>query len=93
MKAKIVNANRSRKRRSQRQTRLWKVWRRRRQRLKQRLDKHQREPHDGLSGEQPVLQGSNVDCEMGERQTGTAYGGVAVMHQLVRELGLAQAIS
>jgi hypothetical protein len=29
---------------------------------------------------------------MGERQCGTAYGGVAVVHQLVRELGLAQTI-
>lgn len=29
---------------------------------------------------------------MGERQCGTAYGGVAVMHQLVRELQLAEAI-
>ena len=39
-----------------------------------------------------MLQVANVQCVMGERQCGTAYGGVAVMHQLVRELQLAEAI-
>lgn len=92
MKAKVGSSNRSRKRRSPRQARLWQEWRRRQQRIKRRLDKHQREPGDGLEGERPVLQGGNVRFEMGARHTGTAYGGVAVMHQLVRELGLAQAI-
>lgn len=92
MKAKVGQSSRSRKHRSRRQAAWRKEWQRRRRRLKRRLDKHQRESNDGLSGEEPVLQGSNVHCEMGQRQCGTAYGGVAVMHQLVRELGLAQAI-
>ncbi|MCB9923039.1 MAG: IS1380 family transposase [Planctomycetaceae bacterium] len=69
-----------------------KQWQRRQRRIARRLDKQHREPNDGLSGERPVLQGANVQCVMGERQCGTAYGGVAVMHQLVRELQLAEAI-
>jgi len=92
VKTKIGRQSRSRKHQSRRQAAWRKEWRRRQQRLKQRLDKHHREEGDGLSGERPVLQGSNVRCEMGERHCGTAYGGVAVIHQLVRELGLAQAI-
>jgi hypothetical protein len=39
-----------------------------------------------------VLQGANVQVEMGARHVGTANVGVAVMHQLVRELDLPQAI-
>lgn len=92
MKAKIGSATVSRKHRSRQQARWRREWQRRQRRLEQRLDKHHREPNDGLSGERPVLQGSNVRCEMGERHCGTAYGGVVVVHQLVRELGLAQAI-
>ena len=92
VKAKVGNSNCSRKRRSPRQARLWQEWRRRRQRIQRRLDQHQREPGAGFEGQRPVLQGGNVRVEMGARHTGTAYGGVAVMHQLVRELGLSQAI-
>jgi hypothetical protein len=92
VKTTIGKTSRSHKHRSRRQAQWRREWQRRHRRLQQRLDKHHREPDDGLSGEQPVLQGSNVRCEMGERQCGTAYGGVAVVHQLVRELGLAQAI-
>lgn len=84
VKARIGQATRSRKHRSRRQAQWRKEWQRRQRRIAQRLDKHHREPNDGLSGEQPVLQGANVRCEMGERQCGTAYGGVAVVHQLVR---------
>jgi hypothetical protein len=92
VKIRIGSASRSRKHRSKRRTAWLKEWRRRQRRIQQRLDKHHRETNDGLSGEQPVMQGSNVHCVMGERHTGTAYGGVAVIHQLVRELGLAPAI-
>jgi hypothetical protein len=92
VKAKIGKTIGSRKHRSRRQAAWRREWQRRQRRLERRLDKHHRDANDGLSGEHPVLQGSNVRCEMGERQCGTAYGGVAVVHQLVRELGLAQAI-
>jgi len=92
VKTKIGPTSRSRKHRSKGQAAWRKEWRKRQRRIRQRLDKEHREPDDGLSGEQPVMQGGNVDCVMGERHTGTAYGGVAVMHQLVRELGLAEAI-
>lgn len=92
MKTKIRNANRSRKHRRKLEPAWRKEWEVRQRRIRQRLDKHHRQPDDGLSGERPVLQGSNVQCVMGERHVGTAYGGVAVMHQLVRELGLAEAI-
>ena len=92
MKSKIGSAAGSGKQRSRRQMAWRKQWQQRQRRIAQRLDKHHREPDDGLSGEQPVLQGGNVQCVMGERQCGTAYGGVAVMQQLVRELQLAEAI-
>lgn len=92
MKAKIRHANRSRKHHSSRQARWQTEWNVRQRRIQIRLDKHDREPEDGLCGEEPVLQGSNVKFAMSERHNGTAYGGVAVVHQLVRELGLAQAI-
>jgi hypothetical protein len=89
---RIRPAARSRKHGSRRQQTWRKQWQRRQRRIAQRLDKQHREPDDGLSGERPVLQGANVQCVMGERQCGTAYGGVAVMHQVVRELQLAEAI-
>ena len=92
MKTRLQNRIGSGKRGPSRQSRWFHEWNRRQQRIQRRLDKEHREPNDGLSGEQPVMQGSNVQCEMAERLTGTAYGGVAVMHQFVRELGLAQAI-
>lgn len=92
VKSKIGPVVGSCKQRPCRQNGWRKQWQQRQGRIAQRLDKHHREPDDGLSGEQPVLQGANVQCVMGERQCGTAYGGVAVMHQLVRELQLAEAI-
>jgi hypothetical protein len=92
VKAKIRKKSLSGKHRSRHESAWQREWQRRQRRLEQRLDKHQRGPHDGLSSEAPVLQGSNVRCELGERQCGTAYGGVAVVHQLVRQLGLAEAI-
>ena len=92
MTPKIRPAAAARKHGSRRQQAWRKQRRPRPRRIAQRLDKQHREPDDGLSGEQPVLQGANVQCVMGERQCGTAYGGVAVMHQLVRELQLAEAL-
>lgn len=92
VKAKVGQSARFRKRPS-RAGSLWRQqWQRRKRRIDQRLDKHRRQADDDLNGDEPVLQGSNVRCEMGERHCGTAYGGVAVVHQLVRELGLAEAI-
>ena len=41
---------------------------------------------------EPVFAGGNTHYEMGERQRGLAYGGIGLMQQLVRELGLAEAI-
>jgi hypothetical protein len=89
---KVQKTTAPRKRRSRQQATWRKQWQRRQRRIAQRLDKHHREADDGLSGERPVLQGGNVQCEMADRQCGTAYGGVAVVHQLVRELELAEAI-
>jgi len=37
---------------------------------------------------EPVLRGANVQYEMGGRQAGAAYGGVAAIHEMVRRLGL-----
>lgn len=92
VKARIQPAVGSHKHRSRRKAAWREQWRRRQRRILQRLDKNHREADDGLDGERPVLQGANVRCEIGERQCGTAYGGVTVVHQLVRELGLAEAI-
>jgi hypothetical protein len=92
VKGNVRQASRSCKQPSKRQAQWRKEWQRRQRRIRQRLDKHHRESDDGLSGERPVMQGANVQCMMGERHTGTAYGGMAVMHQLVQKLGLAQAI-
>ncbi len=89
MKAKVGNSRRAGKRRSAHQARLREDWRRRWERIKRGLDKQSREATYELLGERPVLQGANVRFAMAARHTGTAYGGVAVMHPLVRELGLA----
>ncbi len=89
MNTKVPRRNGSRKPRIESTTRWSRAWGKRAQRIQRRLDKQYREEGDGLSGEQPVLQGGNVRFEFSERHVGTAYGGVAVMHQLVRELGLA----
>lgn len=60
----------------------------RKQRLDQRLDKHNFP--DDLS--QPMFRGGNLHVELAERSVGTAYGGLALVQRLVRELGLAQSI-
>ena len=92
MNTKVTTRSGSRKSQIKPTTRWRRAWNQRSQRIQRRLDKQQREDGDGLSGEQPVLQGGNVRCEFSERHCGTAYGGVAIMHQLVRELGLAEEI-
>jgi hypothetical protein len=60
----------------------------RKQRLDQRLDKFNF-PED-LS--QPMMRGGNLHFDLAGRAIGTAYGGLALMQQLVRDLGLAEAI-
>lgn len=60
----------------------------RKRRLAKRLDRH-RYPQD-LS--QPVLRGRSVHYDLAGRTVATAYGGIGLMQQLVRDLGLAEAI-
>lgn len=92
MSSKVAGSRSRGKQVSRRQSQLQKQWRRREQRIRQRLDKHAQPDAVEDSVDRPVLQGSNLHCSMSERYCGTAYGGVAVIHQLVRELGLAQRI-
>jgi hypothetical protein len=60
----------------------------RKRRLQQRLDKDHYP--DDLS--RPMVRGSVPQFELAGRASGTAYGGIGLIHQLVRELGLAEAI-
>ena len=60
----------------------------RKRRLVRRLDKHNY-PEDFAS---PMLGAKNVQYELAGRGAGTAYGGIGLMQQLVRTLGLAEAI-
>jgi hypothetical protein len=60
----------------------------RKRRLQQRLDKDHY-PED-LSG--PMIRGSAPQYELSGRGAGTAYGGIGLIHQMVQELGLAEAI-
>lgn len=60
----------------------------RKRRLAKRLDKHNY-PND-LS--RPVMGGQNIQYEMAGRAIGTAYGGIGLVEQLVRRLGLAEEI-
>ena len=59
----------------------------RKRRLARRLDKRSFPPGDG-----PVLSATNIHYELAERSVGTAYGGIGLVHQLVREIGLAREI-
>ena len=61
----------------------------RKRRLARRLDKHNF-PED-LS--RPMLGSASVQYELAGRGTGTAYGGIGLMQELVRTLGLAEATS
>lgn len=57
-------------------------------RVEARLDKSNFP--DDLS--QPMMRSTNVHYDLAGRATGTAYGGLALVHQLVREIGLAEEI-
>jgi hypothetical protein len=39
-----------------------------------------------------MMRGSNIKFELSDRTVGTAYGGIGLIHQFVKELGLAEAI-
>jgi hypothetical protein len=60
----------------------------RKRRLARRLDKFNYP--DDLA--RPMLRATNIEYELAGRSVGTAYGGIGLVHQLVRELGLARAI-
>lgn len=60
----------------------------RKSRLDERLDKHNYP--DDLS--RPVIGGQNIHYEVAGRAVGTAYGGIGLVHQLVRRLKLAEEI-
>ncbi len=62
--------------------------RRRQRRIAQRLDKFNF-PED-LSC--PMFRATNIQYEVADRTVGTPYGGIGLIHQLVRRLGLADAI-
>jgi hypothetical protein len=57
----------------------------RKRRLARRLDKHNY-PEDVS---RPVLRSTRAQYELAGRGAGTAYGGIGLMQQLVRTLGLA----
>ena len=61
---------------------------RRQQRIARRLDKFNFP--DDLS--RPMLRAANIHYEVAERAIGTPYGGIGLIHQLTRTLGLAAAI-
>ena len=60
----------------------------RKRRLARRLDKHTY-PEDLL---RPVLRSTKVQDELAGRGAGTVFGGIGLIQQLVRTLGLAEAI-
>jgi hypothetical protein len=60
----------------------------RKRRLQERLDKDNYP--DDLS--QPILRGSAPQYELSGRSTGTICGGIGLIHQMVQELNLAEAI-
>lgn len=60
----------------------------RKRELQERLDKHNYP--DDLS--RPMIRGGTPQYELSGRGVGTACGGIGLMHQLVRQLGLAEAI-
>ena len=54
-------------------------------RMAQRLDK-ENYPEDTS---QPMMRGPGPHFELSRRTVGTAYGGIGLIHQFVKELGLA----
>jgi hypothetical protein len=63
--------------------------RRRQRRIERRLNK--RNFPDDLS--RPMFRAANIQYEVADRDVGTAYGGIGLVHQLTRTLGLAEAIN
>jgi NAD(P)-dependent dehydrogenase (short-subunit alcohol dehydrogenase family) len=61
--------------------------RRRKRRMDYRLRDRAWKPQ-----EEPMLSASNIQYEMGDRQQGTAVGGIGVMHLVARRTGLIDAI-
>src|SRR5277367_6026044 len=61
----------------------------RQRRMQRRLDKLSYP--DDMS--QPMLRGPGPQFELSGRTIGTAYGGIGLIHQFVKELGLAEAIN
>jgi len=59
----------------------------RKRRMQKRLDKDHFPDHSG-----PVMDASNIHYELAERSLATNYGGIGLMHRLVREIGLAEEI-
>ena len=62
--------------------------RKRQRRIERRLDKSRFA--DDLS--RPMLRAANIQFEVADRDIGTAYGGIGLVHQLTRRLRLAEAI-
>src|SRR5579872_2974921 len=62
--------------------------RRRQQRIANRLDKSNF-PEDL---EKPMFRAANIQFEVAERAVGTPYGGIGLIHQLTKALGLPSAI-
>mgnify|MGYP000188673121 CR=1 FL=1 len=60
---------------------------RRKRRLRRRLDKN-----DTRGSERPVMTATNIVYEIGDRTRATNIGGIAAIHQLVKQLGLDAAI-
>jgi len=60
----------------------------RKRRLERRLDKF----NYPLDLERPMFRAGNVQYEVSSRSVGTSYGGIGLMHKLVREIGLAEEI-
>lgn len=59
----------------------------RKRRVQKRLGKDRFPEHEG-----PVLHASNIHYELAERSLATNYGGIGLMHRLVREIGLAEEV-
>jgi hypothetical protein len=59
----------------------------RKRRNERRLDKDRFPAEEG-----PLLRASNIHYELADRTLATNYGGIGLMHRLVRELGLAEEI-
>src|SRR3569623_1039699 len=67
---------------------IWDQMRARKRRLARRLDKFNYPEDLG----RPMLRAGNVQYELSGRSVGTAYGGIGLIQQLVRELKLAEEI-